>query len=79
MNECPVFTDLQTCAGDLQRTLRRIGRNMKLCRACELNSTCPAPERFRALVRQATAETLAEWRSGKDMSLNDEKDCGDGR
>jgi hypothetical protein len=60
---CPVLADaarITDLAQDIQRTMRKLRRDLNRCRSCSAGEQCPLLQDYQAEVSQAIAEVLSE-------------------
>jgi hypothetical protein len=64
---CPILADithLTDLTQDIQRTMRKLRRDLNRCKACPAGEQCPVLQNYQAQVSQAIAEVLAELAAG---------------
>jgi hypothetical protein len=64
---CPVLADaarITDLAEDLQRTMRRLRRDLNRCKTCPAGERCPVLQSYQAQIRQAILEVFSELTSG---------------
>ena len=64
MVECPIKKDAREArilGRDMVRLLRKLRRDARYCRRCELSATCQLPEQFQSQVEEAILEINIEW------------------
>ncbi len=61
---CPVKKDTQAMTGlsaEMQRTLRKLKRDLRRCPACEFVENCPTLKAFNSTVDAAILAVNEEW------------------
>jgi hypothetical protein len=60
---CPILADaarITDLAQDIQRTMRRLRRDLEHCKACAAGEQCPILQNYQAQISQAIVEVLSE-------------------
>ena len=64
---CPILADtarITDLAQDLQRTMRRLRRDLSRCKTCPAGEQCPVLQNYQAQISQAITEVLSELTPG---------------
>ena len=64
---CPVLADaarITDLAQDLQRTMRRLRRDLNRCKTCPIVEQCPVLQNYQTQISQAIAEVFSELTLG---------------
>jgi hypothetical protein len=64
---CPVLADaarITDLAQDLQRTMRRLRRDLDRCKTCPAGEQCPVLQNYQAQISQAITEVFSELTHG---------------
>ncbi len=64
---CPILVDaarITDLAQDIQRTMRRLRRDLNRCKTCPAGEQCPVLQSYQAQISQAIAEVFSELTPG---------------
>lgn len=68
-DDCPVLADavrITDLAQDIQRTMRRLRRDLNRCKTCPAGEQCPVLQNYQDQISQAIAEVLSELHITKE-------------
>ena len=66
-DDCPVLADaarISDLAQDIQRTMRRLRRDLNRCKTCPAEEQCPVLQNYQAQISQAIEEVFTELTEG---------------
>lgn len=64
---CPVLAGISRISDltqDIQRTMRKLRRDLDRCKTCPAGPQCPVLQEYQALIHEAITDVLAELETG---------------